>query len=41
MDSKKCYICGKKYVGFGNNPWLIKKSGKFCDKRNVLVVKKG
>lgn len=34
---KKCCICGKKFVGYGNNPYPIKNDGQCCDKCNELV----
>lgn len=29
-----CCICGKKFVGYGNNPAPYKKSGRCCDQCN-------
>ena len=40
VKKKKCCICGKEFVGWGNNPEPIKHSsvGKCCDKCNQEVV---
>ena len=42
MDNKKeaktCCICGRSFVGWGNNPWPIKEDGECCDKCNFRVV---
>lgn len=35
---QKCILCKKKFVGFGNNPEPLAKSGKCCDKCNVKVI---
>lgn len=35
---KKCCICGKPFVGWGNNPNPIKKSGECCDECNNNYV---
>ena len=34
----KCCICGKKFSGYGNNPWPLKKEGICCDKCNEEKV---
>lgn len=35
----KCCICGKRFVGYGNNPRPVKRSGVCCDdcNRNVVI----
>ena len=33
-----CCICGKEFVGWGNNPDPIKKSGRCCDACNNKVI---
>ena len=33
-----CCICGKKFKGFGNNPWPLKEEGKCCDECNEKVI---
>ena len=37
---KKCCICGKKFDGFGNNPWPVVKGGcaVCCDDCNTKCV---
>ena len=34
----KCVLCKKKFVGWGNNPAPLSKSGKCCDECNVKVI---
>lgn len=34
MEKKKCCICGKVFIGWGNNPYPIKKDGVCCDSCN-------
>ena len=33
-----CCICGKEFMGWGNNPDAIKKSGRCCDACNKKVI---
>lgn len=33
-----CCICGKKFRGWGNNPWPIKQDGVCCDNCNWAVI---
>lgn len=33
-----CCICGKEIIGFGNNPYPLKKEGRCCDDCNSLVI---
>lgn len=33
-----CCICGKKFKGYGNNPWPLKEKGRCCDECNDKVV---
>lgn len=35
-----CCICGKEYVGFGNNPWSVNNDpeARCCDECNLTVV---
>jgi len=35
---KKCCICKKSYVGFGNNPDPVRLKGRCCDNCNTGVV---
>lgn len=35
---KKCCVCGKEFVGYGNNPYPVKESGACCDECNYRVV---
>ena len=30
-ETKKCCICGKEFVGWGNNPYPVKDDGECCD----------
>ena len=33
-----CPICGKTFIGYGNNPYPIMKDGKCCDNCNLWVI---
>lgn len=33
-DNKECCICGKSFIGWGNNPYPLKRDGLCCDKCN-------
>lgn len=33
-----CCICGKEFIGYGNNPDPVEKSGRCCDECNATVV---
>lgn len=33
-----CPICGKTFIGYGNNPYPIMKDGKCCDDCNLWVI---
>ena len=33
-QTKTCCICGKKFEGWGNNPYPVKDSGECCDECN-------
>ena len=33
-----CCICGKEILGYGNNPYPLKKEGRCCDECNLLVI---
>lgn len=35
-----CVICGKEFVGYGNNPYPIKEDGRCCDICNLKVIEK-
>lgn len=35
---KKCCICGKSFIGWGNNPWTVKDDGVCCDECNMMRV---
>ena len=35
---QKCCVCGKTFVGFGNNPAPIAHEGRCCDKCNEQRV---
>lgn len=37
-DVKTCCICGKKFIGWGNNPEPVKKFGECCNDCNSNVV---
>ena len=37
-DIKICCICGKPFVGYGNNPVPVSNSGVCCDPCNIAVV---
>ena len=42
MKLIKCCICGKNFVGYGNNPYPVKTTGKccnLCDNTVVLVAR--
>ena len=36
--SKTCCICGKEFIGYGNNPSPVKEKGKCCDECNATIV---
>lgn len=38
--AKKCCICGKEFVGWGNNPWPVNNDDDAvcCDDCNLLYV---
>jgi len=36
--AKTCCICGRSFVGWGNNPWPVKEDGECCDKCNMSKV---
>ena len=38
FTKKKCCICGKTFIGFGNNPYPVKSNGQCCDKCNYSIV---
>lgn len=38
VKTKTCTICGRKYDGYGNNPWPIKNFCRCCDKCNNEIV---
>ena len=38
MDKKKCCICGRIFIGHGNNPYPIKDNGECCDVCNTTQV---
>ena len=33
-----CCICGKRFKGYGNNPWPLKEEGRCCDECNQKVI---
>lgn len=33
-----CCICGKEFIGYGNNPAPVKESGRCCDECNATIV---
>ena len=37
-EEHTCCICGKRFKGYGNNPYPIKKEGKCCDECNKKVI---
>lgn len=36
---KTCCICGKEFIGYGNNPYPIRSVGECCDSCNIEVIK--
>lgn len=38
MTYQTCCICGKKFYGWGNNPWPLKERGNCCNTCNYLVI---
>lgn len=40
MEKKVCCICGKEFVGWGNNPWPIvdEEDARCCDNCNTMYV---
>lgn len=34
----ECCLCGKRFSGYGNNPYPIKKEGRCCDECNSSLV---
>lgn len=38
MEKHVCCICGKKFTGYGNNPYPIKEDGRCCDDCNNKVI---
>ena len=43
MEQKEhiCCICGKKFVGYGNNPSPLRYEGVCCDECNAKVIAAG
>ena len=37
-EEKICCICGKKFTGWGNDPWPVKMEGECCDDCNNSQV---
>ena len=37
-NEKTCCICGKKFKGYGNNPWPVAEEGTCCDECNLSKV---
>lgn len=37
-SEKKCCICGKRFTGWGNNPWPVKEEGECCNECNRKKV---
>ena len=35
---KTCCLCGKKFRGFGNNPYPLRTRGRCCDECNEQVI---
>lgn len=38
IKTKTCCLCGKTFIGPGNNPWPIMAEGACCDKCNYTRV---
>lgn len=38
MIEKICCICGRTYMGHGNNPSPVKNTGRCCDDCNIVFV---
>ena len=37
-EEKTCCICGKKFTGWGNDPWPVRTEGECCDDCNNSEV---
>ena len=37
-EKHTCCICGKEFIGYGNNPWPLKEEGRCCNDCNQLVI---
>lgn len=37
-NTQVCHICGKTFIGYGNNPYPVAKDGLCCDDCNEVVV---
>ena len=37
-NTQECYICGKEFAGYGNNPWPVMNDGRCCDACNFESV---
>lgn len=37
-NEKVCCICGKKFTGWGNNPWPVADDGSCCNECNMSKV---
>ena len=40
LEFQKCCICGKRFMGYGNNPWPISKTGRCCNECNMLTIQR-
>jgi DNA-directed RNA polymerase subunit RPC12/RpoP len=38
ISNHKCVFCSKKFTGYGNRPWPVKKKGFCCDECNFNLV---
>lgn len=38
QEIKVCCLCGKRFSGWGNNPWPLAEEGECCDDCNNDVI---
>ena len=38
ISNHKCVFCSKKFTGYGNRPWPVKKKGFCCDECHLNLV---
>lgn len=37
-QENRCCICGRKFIGYGYNPYPVKEEGRCCGMCNYMVV---